>query len=91
MLLGERGAPSVEEIADARLVELAVGRSANVRQRAAVPRARSEAGDGQPYRSTGGDGRGPSTACLSAKFPAARREEYIPEKSISRTEMLSMT
>ena len=58
MLLGERGAPSVEEIADARLVELAVGRSANVRQRAAVPRARSEAGDGEPYRSAGGDGRG---------------------------------
>ena len=54
----ERGAPSVEEFADARLVELAVGRTADVRQRTAVPRAHSEAGDGEPYRSAGGDGRG---------------------------------
>ena len=56
MLLSERGAPSVEEIGDARFVELAVGRSADLWQRAAVPRTRSEAGDGEPYRSAGGDG-----------------------------------
>ena len=79
MLLGERRSPSVEEIADARLVELAVGRSADVRQRAAVPRTCSEAHRRAAERAYAPGGAGYNEA--AASFANAASAEAAPAAS----------